>query len=129
MTHKRILVADRVRRPPADGFSWIDRRFLHEFAGRLTHDAIVLYFFLAAVSDKHGLSYWKDATMAVRLRMPEEAVVSARDELLHQDLVAYHSPLTQVLSLPVPRRVERGGRGALHGLNALAEILSPPDEA
>ncbi|MCA9125646.1 MAG: hypothetical protein KDB22_01130 [Planctomycetales bacterium] len=132
MTHKRILVADRVRQPPADGFSWIDRRFLHEFAGRLTHDAIVLYFFLAAVSDKHGLSYWKDATVAVRLRMPEEAVVAARDELLQQDLVAYHPPLTQVLSLPVPQRVERGGRGGrggLHGLNALAEILSPRDEA
>ena len=54
--------------------------------------------------------------LAVRLRMPEEAVVSARDELPHQDLVAYHPPLTQVLSLPVPRRVERGGGGALHGL-------------
>jgi hypothetical protein len=128
MIHKRILVADRLRRPPADGFSWIDRRFLHEFAGRLTHDAIVLYFFLTAVSDKHGLSYWKDATVAVRLRMPEETVVSARDELLHQDLVAYHPPLTQVLSLPVPQRVERGGRGALHGLKALTEMLSPPDE-
>ena len=87
----------------------------------------MVYFFLAAVSDKHGLSYWRDATVAVRLRMPEEAVVAARDELLTHDLVAYHPPLTQVLSLPVPRRVERGGRGELHGLNALAEILSPPD--
>jgi hypothetical protein len=129
MNAKRILVAERVRQPPAHGFSWIDRRFLHEFAGRLTHDAIVLYFFLAAVSDKHGLSYWKDATVAVRLRMPESAVVHARDELLQQDLVAYHPPLTQVLSLPFSRRVARGGRRALHGLQALAEILSPPAEA
>jgi len=127
MTHKHILVADRLRQPPSSGFSWIDRRFLREFATRLSHDAIVLYFFLAAVSDKHGLSYWRDATVAVRLRMPEQAVVAARDELLTQDLVAYHPPLTQVLSLPVPRRAERGGRAALHGLNALAEILSPPD--
>ena len=127
MTHKRVLVADRVRRPPASGFSWIDRRFLHEFAGRLSHDAILLYFFLAAVSDQHGLSYWRDVTVAVRLRMREEAVVAARDELLTLDLVAYHPPLTQVLSLPVPRRVERGGRGTLHGLKALTEILSPPD--
>ena len=129
MTHKRILVVDRVRRPPADGFSWIDRRFLHEFAGRLSHDAIVLYFFLAAVSDKHGLSYWRDATVAVRLRMPEQAVAAARDELLTHDLVAYQTPLTQVLSLPIPGRVERGGRDALHGLQALAEIFSPPPDA
>ena len=129
MTHKRILVADRVRQPPTSGFSWIDRRFLREFAARLSHDAIVLYFFLAAVSDKHGLSYWRDATVAVRLRMPEEAVVAARDELLTHDLVAYQTPLTQVLSLPVAGRVERGGRGALHGLHALSEILSPPPDA
>ena len=129
MTHKRILVADRVRQPPTSGFSWIDRRFLREFATRLSHDAIVLYFFLAAVSDKHGLSYWRDATVAVRLRMPERAVAAARDELLTHDLVAYQTPLTQVLSLPKPGRVERGGQGALHGLQALAEIFSTPPDA
>jgi len=32
--------------PPTDGWSWIDRRFLREHAGRLSHEAIVLYFFL-----------------------------------------------------------------------------------
>jgi hypothetical protein len=128
MTHKRLLVADRVRQPPTSGFSWIDRRFLRDFAARLSHDAIVLYFFLAAVSDKHGLSYWRDATVAVRLRMPEQAVVAARDELLTHDLVAYQTPLTQVLSLPVAGRVERGGRGALHGLHVLSEMLSPPPD-
>lgn len=128
-THKRILVADRVRQPPASGFSWIDRRFLNEFAVRLSHDAIALYFFLAAVSDKHGLSYWRDATVAVRLRMSEQAVVAARDELLTHDLVACQTPLTQVLTLPVAQRIERGGQGSLHGLHALAEILSPPPDA
>ena len=56
--HKRILIADRVRRPPDDGFSWIDRRFLREFAVRLSGDAVFLYLFLTAVSDKHGLSYY-----------------------------------------------------------------------
>ncbi len=28
MLQKRILIADRVRRPPREGFSWVDRRFL-----------------------------------------------------------------------------------------------------
>ena len=116
MTHKRLLVADRVRQPPTSGFSWIDRRFLREFASRLSHDAIVLYFFLAAVSDKHGLSYWRDATVAVRLRMPEEAVVAGRDELLTHDLVAYHTPLTQVLSLPQPVLHRRGSLQSLGDL-------------
>ena len=111
MIEKRILVVDRVRRPPREGFSWIDRRFVRDFASRLSGDAVFLYFFLAAVSDKHGLSFYGDATLAVRLRVREEAVVAARDELVAYDLVAYQSPLTQVLSLPQPR-VERGGRAA-----------------
>ena len=64
MIHKQILVPDRVRRPPTEGWSWIDRRFLREHAPRLSHEAIVLYFFLAAVSDKDGLSFYGDASIA-----------------------------------------------------------------
>jgi hypothetical protein len=112
MIKKYLLVSDRVRRPPAEGFSWIDRRFLRDFASQLSGDAVFLYLFLAAVSDRHGLSYYSDATLAVRLRMREEAVVAARDDLVVHDLVAYQSPLTQVLSLP-RLRVERGGPAVL----------------
>ena len=97
---KRILVTDRVRRPPRAGFSWIDRRFLREFAVRLSGDAVFLYFFLTAVSDKHGLSYYSDVTLALRLRITEAAVIQAREELITYDLVAYQAPLTQILSLP-----------------------------
>jgi hypothetical protein len=70
---KRILIAARVRRPPESGFSWIDRRFLREFAVRLSGDAVFLYLFLTAVSDKHGLSYYADTTLALRLRTSEDA--------------------------------------------------------
>lgn len=108
MIKKRLLVPERVRRPPAEGFSWIDRRFLREHAARLTGDAITLYLFLAAVSDKQGLSFYSDSTIAVRLRLGEEAVVAAREELIAFDLVAYQPPLTQVLSLPQGRRQRRG---------------------
>jgi len=115
MIEKRLLVVDRVRRPPCEGFSWLDRRFLRDFASRLSGDAVFLYFFLAAVSDKHGLSFYGDATLAVRLRMREQAVVAARDELVVHDLVAYQAPLTQVLSLSKPR-VERSHSAALREL-------------
>jgi hypothetical protein len=118
MIHKHILVLDRVRRPPADGWSWIDRRFLREHAPRLSHEAIVLYFFLAAVSDKDGLSFYGDATIALRLRLSETAVVAARDELVAADLVAYRAPLAQVLSLPAATIQRRGG-----GLAQFGEIL------
>jgi hypothetical protein len=66
----------------------------------------LLYFFLAAVSDKSGLSFWSDTTIAVRTRLDENAVARAREELVRHDLVAYQVPLTQVLTLP-QRRLER----------------------
>lgn len=115
LIQKRLLVPDRVRRPPREGFSWVDRRFLRDYAARLSGDAIGLYFFLAAVSDQQGLSFYSDPATAVRLRLREADVVTARDELLTLDLIAYQPPLTQVLSLPL-LRVQRGG---LHALGAL----------
>jgi hypothetical protein len=118
MIQKQVLLPDRVRRPPAEGWSWIDRRFLRDYASRLSHDAILLYFFLVAVSDKHGLSFYRDATIAVRLRISEQAVVRAREELVTEDLVAYRVPLTQVLSLRSPALVRRGG-----GLEQLGNII------
>ena len=116
MIHKHLLVPDRARRPPREGFSWVDRRFLRDYAARLSGDAILLYFFLAAVSDKDGLSFYSDASLAVRLRMREEHIANARDELLTHDLIAFQPPLTQVLALSVAR-VQRGG------LQALGEVL------
>ena len=124
MIEKRILAPDRVRRPPKSGFSWVDRRFLREFSSRLSHDGVVLYFFLSAVSDKHGLSFYRDSTIAVRLRTREQTIVRAREELIVQDLIAYRPPLTQVLSLPQPGRTERSG---LHGLAELMRSSTPHD--
>ena len=108
MIPKQLLVLQRIRRPPREGFSWIDRRFLREHAAALSRDALLLYFFLAAVSDRQGLSFWGDASTAVRLRLSESEVVRAREELLAGDLIAFSAPLTQVLSLP-ERRIQRGG--------------------
>ena len=97
-----ILVPERLRRPPATGWSWVDRRFVREHAARLSRDAVLLYFFLSAVADKHGLSFYGDATLAALLRMPLPALVEARDELLAHDLIAHEARFTQVLSLPSP---------------------------
>jgi hypothetical protein len=89
-----------LRRLPKEGWSWIDRRFLREKACELDRDAILLYFFLATVGDKDGLSFWSDATIAGRLRMTEAALEHARWELERRDLIAYEKPLYQVLSVP-----------------------------
>jgi hypothetical protein len=129
MISKQILVTNRVRRPPKDGWSWIDRRFVREHASRLSREAILLYFFLAAVSDKDGLSFYGDASIAVRLRMPEPLVSRARDELVAADLVAYRAPLVQVLSLPRAIVERRDGGMVQFGqmLRALADSSSPAD--
>ena len=127
MIHKEVLLPDRVRRPPSGGWSWIDRRFLREHAPRLSHEAILLYFFLAAVSDRDGLSFYSDASIAVRLRLREAAVVRAREELVAADLLAYRAPLAQVLSLPAATVQRRGGGVACFGeiLRSLAGPSSP----
>jgi hypothetical protein len=113
MIEKRILVPQRVRRPPASGWSWVDRGFLREHAEQLSRPAVLLYFFLTAAADRHGLSFYSDGATAALLRLTVQAVVEAREELLAHDLVAYERPLTQVLSLPTHavRRQTAPGQG------------------
>jgi len=96
---KRPIVPGRVRRIP-ENFSWIDRRFVRErVIERLTRDEVLLYFFLVAVSDKDGLSFYSDATIGALLQMPRAEVESARAGLVAHDLLAFRSPLYQVLAL------------------------------
>lgn len=116
-----ILVPARLRRPPQTGWSWVDRRFLREHAARLSHDAVLLYFFLCAVANKHGLSFYGDGTIAALVRISLPALIAARDELLARDLIAHETRFTQVLSLPPAgqrRSCEPG-----QGLMQLGEIL------
>ena len=121
MAEKRILVAQRLRRPPATGWSWVDRRFLREHGDYLSREAVLLYFFLAAVADRHGLSFYSDTTLTCRLRLTHQVLEQARQELLDRDLIAHQLPLVQVLSLPasgVRRRPEPG-----QGLIRLGELF------
>ena len=115
MIPKRILVSERLRRPPATGWSWVDRRFLQEHAERLSREAVLLYFFLSAAADRHGLSFYGDATLATRLRLTLPVLDQAREELLARDLIAHQPPLIQVLSLPpsAVRRREDPGQGLI----------------
>jgi hypothetical protein len=129
MIQKRVLVPARLRRPPATGWSWVDRRFVREHAERLSREAVLLYFFLAAVADKHGLSFYSDGTLATLLRMTLPALVQARDELLAHDLIAHEARLTQVLSLPTQglRHPSEPGQGLVQLGEILRQaIASPP---
>src|SRR5271154_3643431 len=111
MIQKHVLVPRRLRHPPASGWSWVDRRFLREHGDYLSRDAMLLYLFLAAVADRHGLSFYSDHALTSRLRLSRPVLERAREELLQRDLIAQQLPLVQVLSLPTPgvqRRAEPG---------------------
>lgn len=100
MIQKRVLSPDRVRHLPKSDWSWVDRRFLRQFASELSGDAVFLYFLLVAVSDKNGLSYYSDKSLALMVRTSLPSLARARQELIELDLIVYQSPLVQVLSLP-----------------------------
>jgi hypothetical protein len=127
MIQKHILVPQRLRRPPATGWSWLDRRFLHEHGDYLSREAVLLYLFLAAVADRHGLSFYSDHKLTSRLRLSQPVLGQARQELLDRDLIAHQLPVVQVLSLPTPgvsRRPEPG-----QGLIVLGDLFRQIAEA
>lgn len=96
---KQPIDPARIRTIPAN-FSWIDRRFIGDHhVERLERDEILLYFFLVAVADREGLSFYADATIGALLKIPAAAVVRAREGLVARGLVAFAAPLTQVLAL------------------------------
>lgn len=98
---KRLLASSRRRTLPPDGFSWIDRRLVRDgFLGGLTGQEALLYFFLIAVADQDGLSFYGTRKISALLKLTDQGVEAARRGLERKDLVLYRAPLYQVLSLP-----------------------------
>jgi hypothetical protein len=128
MIEKRLLVPERLRRPPATGWSWVDRRFLREHGDYLSREALLLYLFLAAVADRHGLSFYSDHTLTSRLRLTLPVLKQARQELLERDLLAHQLPLVQVLSLPTPgvRRRSEPGQGLMLLGDVFRQVAGAP---
>lgn len=101
MPKKTPIDRTRLRAIPSSGFSWIDRRFVRDgFLDRLSTEASLLYFFLAAVSDSEGLSFYSDPTIVKVLRLDHEQINQARAKLVAAELILYRYPLYQVLPLP-----------------------------
>ena len=94
---------------------------MREYAAHLSRDAVLLYFFLSAVADKRGLSFYGDGTVAALLGMTLPVLISARSELLAHDLIAHETRWTQVLSLPPPENRRCGATG--QGPMQLGDVL------
>ena len=87
--------------------------------------ALLLYFFLVLVGDRHGVSYYSDRSMEQHLKLNSAPLQEARVLLVEEGLIAYVSPLYQVLSLPVPWGPTRKTNAASShdGPVSFAEIL------
>ena len=97
---KQLLQPERLRQIP-EQFSWIDQALVQRhFIDRCEARSAALYLFLITVSDAQGLSYYGTPTLARRLRLSDEQFAGARQQLIELDLIAYRSPLYQVLALP-----------------------------
>lgn len=127
MIEKRLLVPQRLRRPPKSGWSWVDRGFLREHAEHLSREAVLLYFFLTAAADRNGLSFYSDGSIAALLRLTLPTLLAAREELVTHDLIAHEPPLTQVLSLPSrPGHRRREGEGLFQLGELFRQLGAPP---
>jgi hypothetical protein len=97
---KQLLRPERLRQVPQQ-FSWVDQALVQQhFIDRCEARSAALYLFLITVSDAQGLSYYGASTLARRLRLSDEQFAAARQQLIDLDLIAYRSPLYQVLALP-----------------------------
>ena len=83
-------------------FSQIEHRFVN---GRYidlmdSKEEILLYFFLVAVGDVNGVSFYSSERMTSILRISVVSIEEARDELVDKKFIAYKDGVYQVLSLP-----------------------------
>ncbi len=114
MRIKRVLRPEGLRRIPRQ-FSWIDQRLVsRHHIERCEPCALALYLFLVTVADAEGLSYYGDAKLTKTLSMPAAQLEQARAHLIRLELIAYESPLYQVLSLDPPAAAREPGTKNLH---------------
>lgn len=99
MKIKTLPCPERLRHVPRQ-FSWIDQRLVrNRHIQGPTPRALALYLFLCTVADAQGLSYYSDASAGALLACSGIELRAARAELVAAGLIAYQSPLYQVLSL------------------------------
>lgn len=100
MVDKAPLRPQRVRKINGS-FAFIEHRFLRDgFFASLSRHELSLYLFLVLASDRKGLSYYSYDRICTLLKVTLEDYLSARNALIHKDLIAFDGCLFQVLSLP-----------------------------
>ena len=123
MIHKRLLNPQRQRRVPHQ-FSWVDQRLIRDkHFKRYSCEALTLYLLLITVADASGLSYYSDQALMRYLPLDDKALQRARRQLLQGGLIAFESPLYQVLSLETPASETRPPRQSTSQPVAMLALL------
>ena len=123
MVSKVPIVAERIRKVPRH-FSWIDHRLVRDrHIENCSHQAAALYLFLVTVCDAKGLSYYGDKSIIKYLAMDQNALDDARANLIRIGLIAWQTPLYQVLSLDRPEREKQAPRSNMDHTLSLGDIL------
>ena len=100
MRYQKKIINKRIRSIKGS-FAWIDHRVITGgFLDDLSCYEILLYFFLVAVSDRNGLSFYHDDRICRLLKIDLFSLGKAREMLVHRSLIDYKAPLYQVLDLP-----------------------------
>ena len=123
MVEKVPIVTERVRKVPRH-FSWIDHRLVRDrHIENCSHAAAALYLFLVTVGDAKGLSYYGDKSITKYLCMDQNALDEARANLIRIGLIAWQTPLYQVLALDRPKSEKPSPRSNMDHLLSLGDIL------
>lgn len=97
---KQIIDHKRIRKINGS-FSWIDHRLITGgFLEDLSSYEILFYFFLVAVCDRNGVSFYHDDRICRLLKIDLAGLGEARKGLIQRSLLAYKFPVYQVLALP-----------------------------
>lgn len=101
MADKKHIINHKRLRKITNSFSWIDHRTITGgFLDNLDMVEILLYFFLVAVCDRHGVSFYHDDRICRLLKIDLSGLGKAREGLIQRALIAYRFPVYQVLALP-----------------------------
>jgi len=101
MADKKNIIDRRRIRKITGTFSWTDHRLITGgFLDDLPATAILFYFFLTAVSDRYGVSFYHDDRICHILKIDLHNLGQVRVDLINRGLIAYRYPVYQVLALP-----------------------------